>query len=214
MKFDQAIQEYSPEIQEKLGEIFDEWSKQSPTLGLYIVTNIRQREKFLTKEAWTEFLNRILECEKTLTNDHKPKDFVRDYQKICLDIFDNTILFSNREVVNKDIYQTLGNAQDLTKFVKSFMKTNRNRRELNNNEEEIRNTIENAAENFSLGDKEQAFLELQDYSHLAIRQYTMWATWDLDFKSDNPFGFMLTNDPDEVRLCLALGEQRKISQCC
>lgn len=219
MKFDQAIQEYSPEIQEKLGKIFDEWSKQSPKLGLYIVTNIRQREKFLTKEAWIQFLNKILIYGDVfthdgdtftpdgdiLTHDQKREYFEEKYKTFCRKLCKDIELFSKSSVIDSELYQTLGNAQDLNYFFDSFMKLNR--RDLTNKEEEFRDKFTNAVDFYNSGDQEQALVELQDYTDLPVRERNMWATWDLDF--DNPFRFMLTNDPDEVRLCLALGEQKK-----
>lgn len=207
--FEQAIQQYSPQIQERLRTVLAEWASQSENIGDYIVTNIQQHENSLKQEAWDIFLNKILEYENILTNDHDPDEFETKYANTCYkDVFKDLEIFTNRVTVTRNINKKLGNAQDLGKFVKTFMKTDiKNRRAFNNDEETIKNFLAEKANCFDSEDRDQALAELQDYADLVIRKYNMWATWDLN--SDNPFKFMLTDDPDEARLCLALGHREE-----
>lgn len=57
-------------------------------------------------------------------------------------------------------------------------------------------------------------LDAQDISsirsQLKIRKYNMWATWSETKGSNDPFDFRQTENPNEVRLCLALDPRSRL----
>lgn len=199
MNFYEAIRGYSQDRIDKLESTFDLWSELSDR-GREIVINIREREHFLAQNAWDLFLENILIHEYLINNDHDKDKYEKKYENTCYrEIFKTEEVISKREIINNNLYNKLGNSVDKESFKNNFIRENS---KSFNELQEINTVVEKLFDYMNNG-LTHTNEEILLYSSFKIRPFMMWATWDVH--SDEPFAFLSTEDPDEVNLCLALG---------
>ena len=151
-------------------------------------------EHFLPPASLEQIFEVILEDVQALPTEDVTS-FENNYQETC-----KNYLLQGGEITRKP--KMVGTAINKPIF-KGFLKKQAQERNIILDEQEAENFIKAL---LKTDDESLKRFLTEDKLELLVKRYNIWVTWDTN--SDNPFSFRKTKSPNEVRLCLALGNSR------